>query len=172
MSVDEACKQLSNDAKRQEGGKANDKTKLENIQNINGDEKYTLDNGKLTICRQGIIGEDYITLRIEDEKSSSLVLNTKISLDEFMRALTNLSATKCEFQINENEKIGIVGVNGAGKTTLFKVILKEQSLDSGSVITTNKKRIGYLPQEIVEWISSRVDFGYHLIDVIPEFVYP
>ena len=27
-----------------------------------------------------------------------------------------------EFQINENEKIGIVGVNGAGKTTLFKVI--------------------------------------------------
>ena len=30
----------------------------------------------------------------------------------------------------------------------------------------------YLPQEIIEWISSRVDFGHHLIDVIPEFVYP
>lgn len=58
-------------------------------------------NGKLTICRHGIINEDYITLRIEDEKSSSLVLDAKITLDEFMRALTNLSATKCEFEINE-----------------------------------------------------------------------
>lgn len=65
-----------------------------------------------------------------------------------------------EFQINENEKIGIVGVNGAGKTTLFKVILKEQSLDSGSVITINKKRIGYLPQviELIDQEKTVLDY--------------
>lgn len=73
-------------------------------------------NGKLTICRHGIIGEDYITLRIEDEKSSSLVLNAKISLDEFMRALTNLSATKCEFKINEK------GLNVWGKEKEIKTV--------------------------------------------------
>ena len=29
-----------------------------------------------------------------------------------------------EFQINERDKVGIVGVNGAGKTTLFRLLLK------------------------------------------------
>ena len=52
------------------------------------------------------------------------------------------------FQINDFDKVGVVGVNGAGKTTLFKVILKNQELDSGKLITNNKV-IGYLPQEIV-----------------------
>ena len=52
------------------------------------------------------------------------------------------------FTIQDNDKVGIVGVNGAGKTTLFKVILKEQELDSGKIITKDK-RIGYLPQEII-----------------------
>ena len=52
------------------------------------------------------------------------------------------------FQLNDFDKVGVVGVNGAGKTTLFKVILKEQELDSGKIKIVNKN-IGYLPQEIV-----------------------
>ena len=51
------------------------------------------------------------------------------------------------FLIEDNDKVGVVGVNGAGKTTLFKIILKEESLDAGK-ITVNNKKIGYLPQEI------------------------
>ncbi len=52
-----------------------------------------------------------------------------------------------QFQLNQNDKVGVVGVNGAGKTTLFRVLLKEQELDSGH-ITLGSSRIGYLPQEI------------------------
>lgn len=52
------------------------------------------------------------------------------------------------FFVNENDKVGLVGVNGAGKTTLFKVILKEQELNSGKIILPKGIRIGYLPQEI------------------------
>ena len=52
------------------------------------------------------------------------------------------------FEINDLDKVGVVGVNGAGKTTLFKVILHEQELDTGKISVLNK-RIGYLPQEIV-----------------------
>lgn len=52
------------------------------------------------------------------------------------------------FQLNDFDKVGVVGVNGAGKTTLFKIILKEQELDKGKVSIVNK-RIGYLPQEII-----------------------
>lgn len=54
----------------------------------------------------------------------------------------------CNFIIENNDKVGITGVNGAGKTTLFQVILGKQFLDSGH-IEIGKKRIGYLPQEIV-----------------------
>lgn len=52
-----------------------------------------------------------------------------------------------EFQINNYDKAGIVGVNGAGKTTLFHILLHEQELDSGK-ISVGDARIGYLPQEI------------------------
>lgn len=51
------------------------------------------------------------------------------------------------FQFQDNDKVGIVGVNGAGKTTLFRVIMKEIQLDEGSIIISKKKRIGYLTQE-------------------------
>lgn len=52
------------------------------------------------------------------------------------------------FNIENKDKVGIVGVNGAGKTTLFNVILKKISLDSGRLIIPRNYRIGYLPQEI------------------------
>ena len=52
------------------------------------------------------------------------------------------------FNINDFDKVGIVGVNGAGKTTLFKVILGNQELDSGKLMLKNKS-IGYLPQEVI-----------------------
>jgi ATP-binding cassette subfamily F protein 3 len=52
------------------------------------------------------------------------------------------------FSINDMDKVGITGVNGAGKTTLFNCILGKIKLDSGKIIIQNKKRIGYLPQEI------------------------
>lgn len=54
-----------------------------------------------------------------------------------------------DFLINDNDKVGIVGVNGAGKSTLFHVILGDIKLDSGNIIFSKKQSIGYLPQEII-----------------------
>lgn len=53
------------------------------------------------------------------------------------------------FQLETMDKVGVVGVNGAGKTTLFRVILQEVNLEKGSLSYDRKKRVGYLPQEIV-----------------------
>lgn len=50
------------------------------------------------------------------------------------------------FSINENDKVGIVGINGTGKTTLFKVITGEYGYDSGDIYTSKSCRIGYLEQ--------------------------
>ena len=56
---------------------------------------------------------------------------------------------EASFYLNEKEKTGIVGVNGAGKTTLFHILLKNLELDSGKITWDEKKKIGYLPQEII-----------------------
>ncbi len=52
------------------------------------------------------------------------------------------------FQVNPNEKIGLVGRNGAGKTTVFRVITGEESADSGEVFKTGNLKIGLLQQHV------------------------
>jgi ATP-binding cassette subfamily F protein 3 len=52
------------------------------------------------------------------------------------------------FQVNPNEKIGLVGLNGAGKTTVFRIITGEEAPDSGDVIKINNLRLGLLQQHV------------------------
>lgn len=51
-------------------------------------------------------------------------------------------------QINDDEKVGIVGVNGAGKTTLFKIMLGKELPDEGKIEFKNNSRVEWLPQVI------------------------
>lgn len=50
------------------------------------------------------------------------------------------------FHIEDREKAAIVGINGVGKSTLLKIIIKEMDADSGEVIVSKGKTIGYLAQ--------------------------
>jgi ATP-binding cassette subfamily F protein 3 len=54
------------------------------------------------------------------------------------------------FQIRPGDKIGLVGPNGAGKTTIFRVIMKEEGVDSGTVSIEGKTVIGYFSQDVGE----------------------
>ncbi|WP_411345531.1 ABC-F family ATP-binding cassette domain-containing protein [Paenibacillus sp. WLX1005] len=49
-------------------------------------------------------------------------------------------------QIEERERIGLVGVNGAGKSTLLKIMAGEMSYDSGQVFRSKEMSLGYLAQ--------------------------
>ena len=53
-------------------------------------------------------------------------------------------------QINNNDKVGIVGVNGAGKSTLFNLILGKLTPDSGTIKLDISIALGYLPQVIMD----------------------
>lgn len=50
------------------------------------------------------------------------------------------------FHLEEKEKMAIVGINGAGKTTLLRIIMGEEAADSGQVILSRDRTIGYLSQ--------------------------
>ncbi len=50
------------------------------------------------------------------------------------------------FHIEEYEKAALVGINGAGKSTILKMITGELPADSGNIILTKGKTLGYLAQ--------------------------
>lgn len=51
------------------------------------------------------------------------------------------------FHIEDREKAALVGVNGAGKSTILKMIVKEEPVDSGEIVVTKGKTLGYLAQQ-------------------------
>lgn len=55
-----------------------------------------------------------------------------------------------ELQVDDNERICIIGRNGTGKTSLLNVIAKQAVIDSGEVWYRAGLRIAYLTQEISE----------------------
>src|SRR5208283_4008549 len=54
------------------------------------------------------------------------------------------------FQIRPGDKIGLVGPNGAGKTTIFRIVTREEGIDSGDVNIADRLVIGYFAQDVGE----------------------
>ena len=50
------------------------------------------------------------------------------------------------FQIDQGERVGLLGRNGAGKTTLFKVLTGELDYDEGTVTVGQGRRVGLISQ--------------------------
>lgn len=51
------------------------------------------------------------------------------------------------FFIEKGQKIGLIAPNGAGKTTLLRILVGEESADSGKITTMRDLKIAYLPQK-------------------------
>ena len=57
------------------------------------------------------------------------------------------------FDIQEHEKVGLVGSNGCGKTTLFRMLVGEESVDEGDVVTARDTRLGYAEHIVIDGIE-------------------
>ncbi|WP_107928307.1 ATP-binding cassette domain-containing protein [Neisseria animaloris] len=69
---------------------------------------------------------------------------------------------KTSFQLDNGEKIGLIGRNGAGKSSFLKILAGVQKLDDGQVIIQNNLKIVYVPQE------SFFDSAASVFDVVAE----
>lgn len=56
--------------------------------------------------------------------------------------------TDANLQILPNSRVGIVGPNGAGKSTIFRLIVGEESPDSGDVNIGKRTVVGYFSQNV------------------------
>ncbi|MGC2456449.1 MAG: ATP-binding cassette domain-containing protein [Gallionellaceae bacterium] len=56
---------------------------------------------------------------------------------------------RVDFQLDENERVGLIGRNGGGKSSLLKVLAGQAHLDDGSVWRQSGVRICYVSQEPV-----------------------
>ncbi len=66
------------------------------------------------------------------------------------------------FDLNPNDKVGLVGINGVGKSTLLKILAGKETYDEGEIDKKPNINIGYLPQEV----------KFHDLErTIEEFVY-
>lgn len=54
-----------------------------------------------------------------------------------------------DFSINEDEKIGLIGINGTGKSTLLKIVADLEEPDEGTVVRGRNLHWRYLPQNPV-----------------------
>ena len=64
------------------------------------------------------------------------------------------------FEIQEGERVAILGRNGCGKTTLFKILTGEMDYDDGEVYVNPAKRLGLISQ------IPKFPAGYTVEDVL------
>ena len=50
------------------------------------------------------------------------------------------------FGVQDEDKVGIIGINGTGKSTLLKMLAGEEVPETGQIIMQNNVRLAYLPQ--------------------------
>ena len=51
-----------------------------------------------------------------------------------------------DFSMNENEKIGVIGINGMGKSTLLKVVAGFEHCEQGKISMRSQLKMSFLPQ--------------------------
>ncbi|MDD4088698.1 MAG: ABC-F family ATP-binding cassette domain-containing protein, partial [Tissierellia bacterium] len=72
------------------------------------------------------------------------------------------------FTVNDNEKVGLIGLNGAGKTTLFNILTENLEPDSGEIYVAKGKKLGYLKQNTI--IESNMSIMDEMLVIFDEVI--
>ena len=70
-----------------------------------------------------------------------------LTIDHITKSFQNRKLLEdASFYLQEQEKVGVIGINGTGKSTLLKLIAGLEEPDEGSIIRANYVVVRYLPQ--------------------------
>jgi len=85
----------------------------------------------------------------EDFSSGGYAAKVIASFDSVYKSYgDNLLLDDVNLDISRNDRIALIGANGCGKTTLLKLMLGEETCDSGIVKVSSNVNIIYMPQII------------------------
>ncbi len=78
---------------------------------------------------------------------------------------TDVILSDVSLQLQEGERVGLIGRNGAGKSTLFRILTGQLESDAGQIWLMAGKTVGYLRQESEDVDSrSMKDFCLEVFD--------
>ena len=129
------------------------------IKRIEERAKWLVEQNRFTTKHHAILSRiDHIdkvekptaTRKLEEEfNSGGYAAKQILSLESVSKKYgANLLLNDVSLTIWKNDRIAIIGANGCGKTTLFKLIMNEESCDSGVVKISSNVKIAYMPQII------------------------
>lgn len=72
------------------------------------------------------------------------------------------------FTVNDNEKVGLIGLNGAGKTTLFNILTQNSDADSGEIYIAKGRKLGYLKQNTT--IDSNMSIMEEILTIFDDVI--
>lgn len=85
----------------------------------------------------------YLARRIAYRRAVSVVTLSQIEKILGHRSMFD----KLDLNIEQGERLGLIGANGSGKTTLLRILTGQMETDGGTVAVSKGVRIGYLTQD-------------------------
>lgn len=82
--------------------------------------------------------------------------------------ITDVVLENISFNIEQGDKIGVIGLNGTGKTTLLNILAGEISKDQGDIFVQKDIRIGYLKQHVN--IESEMNVFDECLEVFQDLI--
>ena len=106
------------------------------------------------------LDEDELELPVKMERLGSKIVEFhKVSKSYPNRVILN----DFSYNVQRQERLGIVGNNGAGKTTFLKMLVGQEEVDKGKIVLGETVVFGYYSQDL-----SKVNDDFKVIDVVRE----
>lgn len=128
--------------------------------------------------REKMLAKIELLSDVNDDSEINFKFRMKVESGNDLLAVENINKSfgdfkllnDINFNIYKREHVGIIGANGIGKSTLFKIILGEESHDSGEIRFGTNVNVGYFDQEL-EKLDVNKSIAEEIWDSFPRLTY-
>ena len=128
--------------------------------------------------REKMLAKIEVLSDVNDDSEINFKFRMKVESGNDVLAVENINKSfgdfkllnDINFNIYKREHVGIIGANGIGKSTLFKIILGEESHDSGEIRFGTNVNVGYFDQEL-EKLDVNKSIAEEIWDSFPRLTY-